>query len=123
MPLRLIVGPANAGKVALLLDRFLAAADRDPYLIVPIRSDVERVEQDLVARAGALFGGRIGTFDDLFALLAGDVAGARPPLREAQRALALRRAVAAARLDRLARSARFPGFADALGRALAEVGG
>ena len=122
MPLRLIVGPANAGKVALLLDRYLAAADRDPYLIVPTRSDVGRVERDLVARADALFGGWIGTFDDLFELLARDGAEARPVLGDAQRSLALRRAVGRAPLDRLARSARFSGFADALGQALAEVG-
>ena len=30
MPLRLIAGPANAGKVELLLDRYLAALEREP---------------------------------------------------------------------------------------------
>src|SRR6185437_15386081 len=43
MPLQLVLGPANCGKIALLLDRFLEAADAgaDPFLIVPNRPDVE----------------------------------------------------------------------------------
>ena len=35
MGLSLVVGPAHAGKVALLLDRFVAALDRDPWLDRP----------------------------------------------------------------------------------------
>ncbi|HZT54112.1 MAG TPA: PD-(D/E)XK nuclease family protein, partial [Gaiellaceae bacterium] len=74
MPLRLIAGPANAGKVELLLDRYLAALGADgapePVLIVPTRADVDRVERELLARRPALLGGSIGTFDDLFERLA-----------------------------------------------------
>src|SRR5256714_12000435 len=85
--LSLIVGPANAGKVELLLDRYVAAIDRDPYLIVPGRPDVDRVERELLARCDGLLGGAIGTFDDLFArIAAGKVAG------DVQRLLAVRRA-------------------------------
>ena len=47
MTLALIAGPANAGKVELLLDRYLEARDREPVLIVPTGSDVERVERQL----------------------------------------------------------------------------
>ena len=43
MGLSLLAGPANAGKVALLLERYLADICREPVLIVPNRSDVERV--------------------------------------------------------------------------------
>ena len=53
MGLSLVVGPAHAGKVALLLDRFVDALDRDPWLIVPTRGDVDRVERELVGRRGA----------------------------------------------------------------------
>src|SRR4051812_46969932 len=60
VPLSLIVGPANAGKVELLLDRYLAALDREPILIVPNRSDVEQVERQLLARRPALLAGTIG---------------------------------------------------------------
>ena len=66
MALTLLAGPANAGKVALLLERYRDALAREPILIVPNRSDVDRVERELLASCGALLGGQIGTFDDLF---------------------------------------------------------
>jgi ATP-dependent helicase/DNAse subunit B len=119
--LALAVGPANAGKVALLLERYLEALDREPVLIVPNRSDVDRVERDLLARRGALLAGSIGTFDDLFERLAyGDGEG-RPVAGAAQRALLVRRAVAATSLNGLGRSAGFAGFAETLAVALAEL--
>jgi ATP-dependent helicase/nuclease subunit B len=117
--LNLITGPANAGKVALLLHRYLEVLPREPYLIVPNRSDVERVERDLLAIQPALLGGSIGTFDDLFKLLARGGSESRPVATEAQRALIVRRALAGQSLNGLGRSARFGGFADAL---LATVG-
>ena len=58
MGLSLVVGPAHAGKVALLLERFLDVLDADPWLVVPNRGDVERVERDLLARRGALLQAR-----------------------------------------------------------------
>ena len=121
MALTLLAGPANAGKVALLLDRYLADLGREPVLIVPTGSDVERVERDLLGRAGALLGGFIGTFDDVFDHIAAGGAASRPLVSEAQRALLLRRVVAGARLGALEVSARFSGFADALGGAIAEL--
>src|ERR687886_630394 len=57
MALTLLAGPANAGKVALLLERYLAVLEREPVLIVPNGADVERVERDLLQRCGVLFGG------------------------------------------------------------------
>src|SRR5437764_774064 len=100
--LSLIVGPANAGKVELLLDRYVAALDRDPYLIVPGRPDVDRVERELLARCHGLLGGDIGTFDDLFARIAAGDSGRRPVATDTQRTLAVRRAIAATDLARLA---------------------
>src|SRR5437870_7015857 len=114
MALTLLAGPANAGKVALLLDRFLVDLPREPILIVPNRSDVERVERDLLARSGALLGGSIGTFDDLFERIARGGGGARPVLADAPRSLLVRRIVGHAALNGLRRSARFAGFADSL---------
>ena len=121
MGLALIVGPANAGKVALLLERYVAALAREPVLIVPNRSDVERVERDLLARSGALLGGTIGTFDDVFGRLAFADPDARPMLPDAQRALLVRRIVGGASLNGLGRSARFAGFADSLATTFAEL--
>src|SRR2546421_12537190 len=96
MALTLLAGPANAGKVALLLERYLDALAREPVLIVPNRSDVDRVERELVASCGALLGGQIGTFDDLFRRLAGDGGEHRPAAPDRQRALIVRMALARA---------------------------
>ena len=118
----LLVGPANAGKVARLLDLYLASLDREPVLIVPTRGDVERVERDLLTRSPGLFGGWIGTFDDLFRrILAREAGGRKPPLTPIQRSLLLSRVVGGASLNGLSASARFPGFADALGDAIADL--
>ena len=120
MGLSLVVGPAHAGKVALLLDRFVAALDQDPWLIVPTRVDVDRVERELVARQGALLAGTVGTFDALFEALAGSGSGPRT-IGDTERSLILRRVVSQARLDGFGSSARFAGFADSLGAALTEI--
>jgi len=116
-----VVGPANAGKVALLLQRYLARLADEPTLIVPNRSDVDRVERDLLARCGCLLGGSIGTFDDLFERIAAGDAGARPVATDGQRAVVMRRALARASLNRLAGSARTAGFAEALTQTLGEL--
>ncbi|HET7568908.1 MAG TPA: PD-(D/E)XK nuclease family protein [Gaiellaceae bacterium] len=121
MPLRLIAGPANAGKVELLLGRYLDSLDREPVLIVPNRSDVEWAERELIARRPALLGGTIGTFDDLFQRIAYAGAETRPLLTQTQRALLVRRVVATATLDGLSASARFGGFAESLQSALGEL--
>ena len=119
--LTLLSGPANAGKVALLLERYLEALERDPLLIVPHGSDVERIERELLAQRGALLTGEIGTFDDLFDRIARDGGSARPVVTDAQRQLIIRTAVSATSLNGLGASSRFSGFADALGGALAEL--
>ena len=117
MPLCLLAGPANAGKVALLLERYLAALDSDPILIVPNRPDVDRAERELLKQAGALVGGAIGTFDDVFERIARGNGAHRRVITPAQRTLLLRRVVAGAQN----RSARFSGFADSLGSTLSEL--
>src|SRR6266513_2621668 len=121
MALTLLAGPANAGKVALLLERYRDAIAREPFLIVPNRSDVDRVERELLASSGALLGGQIGTFDDLFRRLARDGGEHRPVATDAQGALIVRRALSHARLNGWTRSARFAGFAEALSSTLGEL--
>ena len=121
MGLNLITGPANAGKVALLLRRYLEALSEEPYLIVPNRSDVDRVERDLLALQPALLGGSIGTFDDLFKRIARGGTDGRPVASEVQRTLIVRRALSGQSLNGLGRSARFGGFADALLATVAEL--
>ena len=96
-------------------------SSEDPWLVVPNRSDVERVELDLLRRRPALLAGRIGTFDDLFEHLALSRSDVRPVASGPQRALAVRRAISLTPLDGLSRSAGSRGFADALGAAVGEV--
>ena len=121
--LTLIIGPANAGKVALLLQRYLDVLDQEPILIVPNRADVDRAERDLLAIRKALLGGTIGTFDDLFARIAYAHGETKPLASDAQRSLVVRRALAARRagMNGLGRSARFGGFADALLACIGEL--
>jgi RecB family exonuclease len=125
VPLRLIAGPANAGKVELLLDRFLAALDSrdgpEPVLIVPNRADVDRVELELLTRSRALLGGSIGTFDDVFRRLAGSSNDGRRQLGRAEQTLLVRRVVIGTDLRGFARSAERAGFVDSLERALDEL--
>ena len=121
MGLSLVVGPAHAGKVALLLERYLGVLDRDPWLVVPNRLDIERVERDLLRRRSALLAGRIGTFDDLFEHVAAEVE-TRGVASEIQRSLAVTRAIAETDLNGLGSSASTRGFADALLATLSELG-
>jgi ATP-dependent helicase/DNAse subunit B len=121
--LTLITGPANAGKVALLLRRYLDDLDREPVLIVPIRSDVDRVERELLAMRPALLGGSVGTFDDVFDRIARGGGATRPVASDAERALIVKRTVGAvrARMNGLGQSARFGGFTDALLQCIGEL--
>jgi ATP-dependent helicase/DNAse subunit B len=125
VPLRLIAGPANAGKVELLLDRYLgaleASAGLEPLLIVPNRADVDRVQLELLARRPALLGGTIGTFEDVFRDLARGSADRRSRLGRAEEALVIRRVVGRAELRGFARSAERAGFVDSLQQVLDEL--
>jgi ATP-dependent helicase/nuclease subunit B len=121
MPLTLLAGPANAGKVALLLERYLAELDREPVLIVPNRSDVERVERELLRSGGCLMAGWIGTFNDLFERIARQGQSSRRPLSDLQRTLLIRRLVDRDRNgDRP--GAPVAGLADSVSAAIAELG-
>lgn len=118
MPLTLLLGPANCGKVAMLLDRFAEHVDSgaSPTLVVPTRPDVELAERDLLARRPVLLGGSIGTFEDLFERVlerAGEPSGSLSALA---RRVVLDGVVREAPLEVLAGPARFPGFVDGLAR-------
>jgi ATP-dependent helicase/DNAse subunit B len=121
VPLALLVGPANAGKVSRLLDRYLENLGREPFLVVPNRAEVERVERELLSRQPVLLGGEIGTFDDLFVRIARADGRERRVVTDAQRALLLRRVLAGASLNGLGPSARFAGFAETLAGAVSEL--
>lgn len=121
MGLSLIVGPANSGKVSRVLDRYLEALDREPFLVVPTGAEVEVVERELLSRAPALLGGSIGTFDDLFRTVAVRRPRERSVIGDTHRRLVLGQIARETSLNGLGKSARFPGFVDALGEAIAEL--
>jgi len=120
VPLSLLVGPANAGKVEQLLERFRDEIERRPFLVVPNVGDIERSQRDLLRRSPALLSGRVGTFDDLFRELAAGAPG-RCRLGDSERRFVVRSLLAEAKLDSFARSARFGGFLDALVEGFVEL--
>jgi ATP-dependent helicase/DNAse subunit B len=124
MPLNLITGPAGSGKTGEMLERFASELEREPVLVVPTYSDVERFEDELLARRPVALGGRVVTFArlvELAAAAAGHVPA--PPLGSAQRHALLRAVATQTELSALATSARRPGFVDALDALLADVQG
>jgi ATP-dependent helicase/DNAse subunit B len=121
VPLTLLAGPANAGKVALLLDRYRADLGRNPVLVVPNRAEVDRVERDLAAAGTTLVGGAIGTFDDLFERISAGIDREGRILTDAQRALLVRQVASSAVGSSLERTRRFSGFAETLAGTLTEL--
>ncbi len=119
--LTLITGPANAGKLRRLLDAYVKALPAEPVLIVPTRPDVDLVERELVARCGALLGGFVGTFDDLFRRIGTGDETARTAATDAQTRLVLARAVGSTSLNGLSASARSRGFVDSLREAIRDL--
>src|SRR3954454_3107599 len=151
MPLTLLLGPANCGKVAQLFDRFAEQVDAGaaPTLVVPTRPDVELAERsaerveagaapprgvpprpdvelaerDLLARRSAVLGGMIGTFDDLFERVLERCGEPSAALATLPRRLVLEQVVREAGLDQLAAPSRFAGFVDGLGRMFNDLAG
>ncbi len=120
MALKLILGPPNSGRVALTRERFAAALERDPILVVPNEDERFRMEGEL-CEDGAVLGGSVMTFGALFRTVA--VSGGSPPgpeLTESQR-LRLIEIALSGPLGPLRRSAERPGFALAFRRLLDEL--
>jgi ATP-dependent helicase/DNAse subunit B len=123
MPLKLIHGPPNSGRAGLVRQRFEAALDRDPVLVVPTLDDVYWFEREL-CEVGAILGGTTTTFGGLFRAVA--TAAGSPPTDEltpAQRLRAISVAIGERqdKLGPLRHSAARPGFALALERLLDEL--
>ena len=122
MPLKLIAGPPNSGRTGAVLEAFRAAAARDPVLVVPTVDDVERFEEELTRDGGAVTGASVGTFKQLFGLVARatDATGGTPLSRVQRRRLA-REAASSAPLRLLSASAGRPGFPAALEELASEL--
>src|SRR5207244_2388132 len=90
-------------------------------LVVPNQADIDRVERELLAREGALLGGTIDTFDDLFDRIAKGADGGGTRLGRAERSLLVRRVLATADLGGYSASAARGGFAESLLQTLDEL--
>jgi ATP-dependent helicase/DNAse subunit B len=122
MGLELIVGPPNSGRAGAVLDRFAAAIDRGPLLVVPTRDDVDRFERELCARPGGMLGGTVTSFPGLFGEVATAFAvDAGAPLTRVQRVWIARAAAAQSDLRLLRRSAGREGFAPALEQLIGDL--
>lgn len=115
MPLKLVIGPANAEKAGAALDayRTALAAGREPILVVPTFADVDVYRREL-AGSGAVFGVEVVQFQRLMREIAKRTrTDGRPVGKLAGERVA---AVATERtaLDTLAVSAGTPGFARSL---------
>src|SRR4029078_1775384 len=91
----------------------------DRRFIVPQLPGIERVERELLERHRGLLAGTIGTFDTLFEHLARGEGPSPRLVGAAERGVLVRGVSAGAATD----GARFAGFSDAVGRALAELDG
>ncbi len=109
MALELIIGPAHAGKIAALYERYLAelAGGRPAVLVVPDRATSAATEAELLARSSGVLGADVMTFDTLFARILADAGDERTLIAEPARQLLLHRLLPSApeslatRFDRL----------------------
>jgi ATP-dependent helicase/DNAse subunit B len=121
MAVKLIVGPPNSGRTGKTLEAFRAAA-RDPVLVVPTVDDVERFEEELTREGDVVIGGTVGTFDQLFGMVARATdAPAGPAVSRTQRLRLTREAASRADLGILATSSSRPGFPAALEELVSEL--
>jgi ATP-dependent helicase/DNAse subunit B len=119
MPLRLVLGPANAAKAGEVLGSYAGAGRRGALLVVPTAADAEHYAREL-AGDGVLLG-RVTTFAGLAEAIAERAGYRAPRLTAAQRERALARALARAPLGALRRLVGTPGFRAAAGELVAEL--
>jgi ATP-dependent helicase/DNAse subunit B len=123
MPLKLIHGPPNSGRADRIQALFREALDRNPVLILPTLDDVFRFER-ILCESGAVLGGSLMTFGDLFREVARSTgAPAAGELTPTQRLAAVSVGIGARRdsLGPLRRSSARAGFAIPFERLLDEL--
>ena len=122
LALSIVHGPPNSGRAGMIRERFAAALERDPVLVVPTLDDVFGFEREFSTASGALLGGTITNFNGLFEEAARAGGEVPPPaLSEAQRQRLAAVGVRRSSPRILARSARRPGFAAAALRLIDEL--
>jgi ATP-dependent helicase/DNAse subunit B len=119
MPLKLVLGPANAAKAGEVLGAFTAASRRGAILVVPTAADAAHFSREL-AGDGVLLG-EVTTFRGLAAVLAARAGYSARRLSSLQRDRVLRTALGRLTLGSFADSAGASGFAPAAGGLIAEL--
>jgi ATP-dependent helicase/DNAse subunit B len=119
MPLKLVLGPANAAKAGELLGASAAAAPRGALLVVPTAADAEHYTAELAAD-GVVFH-RVTTFAGLAEEIAVRTGYRARRLTTLQRIRVVRRAIETLELTTVAGSRTTPGFAVAAGALIAEL--
>ncbi len=120
VPLRLVLGPANAAKAGDVLGAFAdAARRRGAVLVVPTAADVGHYTRELAGDGAVL--GTVTTFTGLAAEIAARAGYAARPLSGLQRERVIRRVVGRLEPAALGESAAAPGFAAAAGALIAEL--
>jgi ATP-dependent helicase/DNAse subunit B len=119
MALKLVLGPAGAGKAGVILTAYRDAASRGALLVVPTAADATHYERELCAD-GPL-AGRALTFASLFEEMALRAGYSATAVTATQRERLLRRMLADSELHELAPVAGAPGFVRALGRLIGDL--
>jgi ATP-dependent helicase/DNAse subunit B len=119
MALTLVLGPANSAKAGEVFGAYTAAAPRGALLVVPTAGDAEYYSRELAAEGSVL--GSVLTFAGLVEEVARRAGYGARRLTSLQRERVVVRAVAAARLQTLARAGEAAGFAPAAGELIAEL--
>src|SRR5947207_11063192 len=109
MPLKLVIGPANAEKARVALDHYRSRVDQAPLLVVPTFADVQAYRREL-AGSGVVFGVEVVRFAWLLREIARRAGAAERAVSPLARERIAARAIARTRLDALAASAATPGF-------------
>jgi ATP-dependent helicase/DNAse subunit B len=123
VPITLVTGPANAGKVRVVLDALRAhhARGEEPLLVVPTRADVEYYRREL-ARDGLVLGARVERFQGLLSEIVSRAGPAeRAPVGPPLGPLARERVLAAALRRVSPEHAPTPGIVRALAGLVAEL--
>jgi ATP-dependent helicase/DNAse subunit B len=119
MPLTLVLGPANSAKAGEVLGAYADAAHRGAVLVVPTTRDADHYRRELAAHGTVL--GSVRTFAGLAFEIADRAGFVARRLTRFQRERVLKRVVAGAGFEALARSSSAPGFVTAAGRLIAEL--
>jgi ATP-dependent helicase/DNAse subunit B len=120
LPLTLVTGPANSAKAQVVLERYRAALERSPILVVPRSADAEYYRREL-AGAGVVLGVRVEPFGGLMRELSARAGVGTRVLGGHAREALIGAVVAATQLEALGYATRGPAFSAALARFIAEL--